>query len=239
MGDALAELEQVLRSSKENLTREEEDVLRTCKGKAVRNFTIGACVASGVVWTATRKLSYGYRINSAGGAAVLSGMWTFDRSLNSCLDHILEWEGSRMQRVLANLILTKYRNDPWRMQLVNKHFYAEKVFDDSNPDRLLARWRHRSFFGANAAQRTQDDNYNDKPDLEPKQFTMSPAEDLIADPLDCIFGNAGSSDEIHHAENVSVLPRRHSRSHKRAHRRHRAAHSEDASAHISSQQPLL
>lgn len=72
-------------------------------------------------------------------------------------------------------ILTKYRNDPRRMQLINKHFYAEKVFDDSNPDTLLARWRHRNFFGANAAQSTQDDYYNDKPDLEPKQFTVSRA----------------------------------------------------------------
>lgn len=67
---------------------------------------------------------------------------------------------------------------------------------------------------------------------------MSLAEDLIADPLDCIFGNAGSSDEIHQTENVSVLPRRRIRSHKRSHRRHRARHSEDNSAHISSQQHL-
>ncbi|RWR88963.1 hypothetical protein CKAN_01800600 [Cinnamomum micranthum f. kanehirae] len=215
--NALVELGHILESSKEKMTREEGAVLGTCKSKALGSLAIGACVALGVVWTATHKLSYGNRFISAGGAAAYFGLWTLDRSLNSSLEHILELEGSRMQWALAILIFTKYRNDPWGTQLVNKHFYAEKEFDDSYPDRLLSRWRPRGFFGGNAAQRTQDDNYNDKPNLEPKQFTMSPAEDLIADPLDCIFGTAGSSDEIHHAENVSVLPRRRSRSHKRAH----------------------
>ncbi|RWR88964.1 hypothetical protein CKAN_01800700 [Cinnamomum micranthum f. kanehirae] len=194
-GNALIQLVKVLKSSKENLTREERVVLGSHMLKAVKSLAIGACVASGVVWTATHKLSYGNRFISAGGAAAYFGLWTLDWSLNSSLEHIIELEGSRMQRVLANLILTKHRNDPWAMQLVNRHFYAEKVFDDSNPNILSVRWRPRSFFGSNAAQRTQDDNYNDKPDLEPKQFTMSPAEDLIADPLDCIFGTAGSSDE--------------------------------------------
>lgn len=238
MGEALAELEQILRSSKDKLTREEEIILQACKAKAVRDFTLGAGVASIVTWAATRKLSYGYRINCSGGAAVLTGFWRFGRSLNSCVDQILALEGTRMQRLLAHLILTKHQNDEGRMQLVNRHFYVESVFDDSNPDQLLARWRHRNFFGDNAAQRTNDENYDNKPELEPKQFTSSPAEDLIADPLDCILGHAGYVDEIPHADSAITTPGRRIRNHRRAHRRHRAHHLEDALTQMSSQQPL-
>ncbi|XP_077247251.1 uncharacterized protein LOC143887009 isoform X2 [Tasmannia lanceolata] len=221
MGDALAELETILRSSKDKLTLEEENVLRTCKGRAIRDFTIGACVAS-----ATQRLTYGQRFNYSGGAAILSGMWRFDRSLNSSLDHILALDGSRMQRMLANLLLTKNRDDPWRMQVVSKHFYSEKVFDDLNPDQPLSRWRRRNIFGDNVAQRTHDDNYNDQPRLEPKQFTRSPGEDVTADPLDYIFGYSKPSGEIHHPDTISPSPKRRVRNHRRAHRRHRTRNPE-------------
>lgn len=41
-------------------------------------------------------------------AAVLSGMWGFDKALNSCLDHILSLEGSRLQRELATMYDLQY-----------------------------------------------------------------------------------------------------------------------------------
>ncbi|CAN6439731.1 unnamed protein product [Victoria cruziana] len=157
MGETLVELEQILRSSKESLTQEEAHVLQSCKARAVRDFTFSACLASGITWTATRKLAYAHRFNLSGGAAILFGMWRFDRSLNSCLDQILALEGSRMQRELAKLILTKYQDDPWRMELVKKHFYSERVFNDSNPEKPLSRWRQRHFFGDTNTHRPRED----------------------------------------------------------------------------------
>nr|DAD19576.1 TPA_asm: hypothetical protein HUJ06_021039 [Nelumbo nucifera] len=174
MGDALLELEQVLRSSKHKLTDEEVNVLRVCRGKASRDFTITACISSGVVWTVTQRLRYALRINLSAGAAILSGLWRFDRSLDSCLDHILALQGSRMQKELANIILTKYQDNPWRMQLINKHFFPEKVFDDSDVDKPISRWRHRNFFGDNVANNQRahyTETHSDRTDFEPKQFT--------------------------------------------------------------------
>lgn len=36
-----------------------------------------------------------------------------------------------MNNVSNDRIVNKYRDDPWTMQHVNRHFYTEKVFDDS------------------------------------------------------------------------------------------------------------
>lgn len=37
------------------------------------------------------------------GAAVVLGLWRFGMSLESCVDHILAIEGSRLQKELANM----------------------------------------------------------------------------------------------------------------------------------------
>ena len=60
-------------------------------------------------------------------------------------------------------IVTKYRNDPLKMELISKHFYSERVFDDSTSDHPKLRWRYRSFFGDNVAhgQKTHDQDSND------------------------------------------------------------------------------
>jgi hypothetical protein len=52
--------------------------------------------------------------------------------------------------------VTKYQDDPQKMQLISKHFYSEKVFDDSDQPKL--RWRYRNFFSDNVAhgQRTHE-----------------------------------------------------------------------------------
>ncbi|XP_058105961.1 uncharacterized protein LOC131249308 [Magnolia sinica] len=232
MGTALIELDVVLRSTKEKLTLEEENILRTCKEKSIRAFTFGACLASGVVWTATRRLSYGYRLNLSGGAAVMSGMWSCDRAMNSCLNHIMALEGSRMQTVLTFLLLTRHQDNPRKLQLVKNHFYCEKVYDDSTLDQPKPRWRYRNFYGDNVGdnvgQQTHEDNHIHKPDLEPEQLTRTSANDVIVDPLDCILGYAKPGDEIHHADSTgNSLRRKHARGHKKAHRRHRTHHSEN------------
>lgn len=37
------------------------------------------------------------------------------------------------------------------MRLITKHFYSEKVFDDSSTDQPKIRWRYRNFFSDNVA----------------------------------------------------------------------------------------
>lgn len=46
------------------------------------------------------------------------------------------------------------------MRVMYKHFYSEKVYDDSTPDQPKLRWRHKNYFSDNVAhgQRTHDSN---------------------------------------------------------------------------------
>jgi len=37
------------------------------------------------------------------GAAALFGFWRFNKSLDTCVDHILAMDGSRLQKELANM----------------------------------------------------------------------------------------------------------------------------------------
>ncbi|XP_031398670.1 uncharacterized protein LOC116209226 isoform X1 [Punica granatum] len=171
MGDALVDLEQVL-VSKQDLTRAEANIMLACKARAIKDFTVGACVGSGVVWAASvatrRFLTRWQRINLTGGAAVFLGLWKFGKSLDSSVDNILALEGSRMQRELASIIVKKYQDNPRKMHLISKHFYSEEVFDDSTPDKPKLRWRYRNFFSDNVAHgqstsETDTKNVSDQP----------------------------------------------------------------------------
>lgn len=51
-------------------------------------------------------------------------------------------------------------------------------------------------------------------------FQVNSGSDLMADPLDCIFG-AATSEEIHHSTTSSLSGKAQSRARKRAHRRRR------------------
>ena len=63
-----------------------------------------------------------------------------------------------MTYISIDRIVTKYRDDPWIMRLISKHFYSEEVFDDSTADRPKIRWRYRNFFSDNVVhgQRTNE-----------------------------------------------------------------------------------
>ncbi|KAJ6890632.1 hypothetical protein NC651_024207 [Populus alba x Populus x berolinensis] len=163
MGEALFDLEQVLRSQKETLTHQEMNILQSCKSKAVRQFTFGVLTGATVAWAATWKLSWFARANISGGAAIFFGFWRFGKSLDSGVDHILAMDGSRMQKELANIMVNKYRDDPWTMQHLNRRFYSEKVFDDSNLHRPILSLQYRNSFGDNVAygQRTHDSDSHD------------------------------------------------------------------------------
>ncbi|ONK60487.1 uncharacterized protein A4U43_C08F19000 [Asparagus officinalis] len=231
MGDVLAELEEVLRSKRtqDKITPKEEFLLQTCKARAIGDFTVGALASSAVVWIATRRLTYGQRFNTSVGSAIVAGMWRFNGSLNSCVNQILELEGSRMQRELAQIILTKHYNNASRMKLVKKHFYSEEVFSDSNPDKPYVRWRFRNiYYDDSGAHKSEDDepsSFHEKPDSpQMKQFMRQSTADTFVDPLDFIFGHreeANTNMETSRADD-STVSRKRLRAHKRAHRHHRA-----------------
>ncbi|CAJ2650946.1 unnamed protein product [Trifolium pratense] len=167
MGEALFDLEQLLISKKAKLTPQEVNILQSCKSKAVRNFTVSSLFGGAVVYAATRKLSKPFRVNIAAGAGAFCGLWIFSRSLFSCADHILTLDGSILQKELANIMVTKYQNDPSLMNLISKHFYSERIYDDSTSNTPKLRWRYRNFFSDNAinGNRAQDhDSYNDSHD---------------------------------------------------------------------------
>ncbi|PON80050.1 hypothetical protein PanWU01x14_005000 [Parasponia andersonii] len=152
MGEVLFELEQVLRSKKYILTLQEKNALLNCKSKALRDYGVGALFGAGVAWIATSKLSMFGRVGISAGASAVVGLWRLGKSLDSCVDDILALQESTMQRELAYIMVKKYSNDPWRMQLISKHFYSEKVFDDSTADLPKIRWRYRNFFSDDAGQ---------------------------------------------------------------------------------------
>lgn len=47
------------------------------------------------------------------GSAIIAGMWRFNRSLNSCVDQILELDGSRMQKELAQMYVSLFKLIIW------------------------------------------------------------------------------------------------------------------------------
>ncbi|KAL5852737.1 hypothetical protein ACOSQ3_007855 [Xanthoceras sorbifolium] len=253
MAEVLLDLEQVLRSKQVTLTSGEANILLTCRSNAVRDFTAGALVGYGVVWLATWRLNTFSRFNLSGGAAVISGFWRFGRSLDSCVDHILAQEGSRMQKEAANIIVNKYRDDPWRMKLISKHFYSEKVYDDSNSDQPKLRWRYKNYFSDDVVRYqgthesdSQGESHSDshnyssskahsdfsnepiskKDDMGSKKIPVNPDVGLLADPLDSVFGILAATEEIHHHSNSSMPTRVHTRNHRRYHRRRRIHHQE-------------
>lgn len=64
-------------------------------------------------------------------------------------------------------MVTKYQNDPLLMKLISKHFYSERIYDDSTSNTPKLRWRYRNFFSDNAinGKRTQDhSSYNTSQD---------------------------------------------------------------------------
>ncbi|KAK8515917.1 hypothetical protein V6N13_093300 [Hibiscus sabdariffa] len=245
MGDALFELERNLRSQKEQLTPQEENFFQRCKSSALNQFTAGVLAGGGLVWAATWKLNRLLRVNLSGGAAIILGFLRFGNSLDSSVDHILSLDGTRMQSELANIIVNKYRHDPWKMRTISKHFYLEEVFDDSTLGVRL-RWRYRNFFSDNVDQdqgtlgdsrdvsrnASPSDIHNNfdrkKTDLKSEQILVKAGSELMADPLECVFGYTAASDETHRSTPSSMPSRAQSRAHRRANRRRRM-HRQEAS----------
>ncbi|PPD79587.1 hypothetical protein GOBAR_DD23488 [Gossypium barbadense] len=242
MGDALFELEQNLRSRKEQLTRQEENIFQRCKSSALNHFTAGVIAGGGLVWAATWKLNRLLRVNLSGVEYVCNlhseMLETYKLLLLKFFIHKLDVEYR---------IVKKYRHDTWKMRLISKHFYLEEVFDDSTSGPNL-RWRYRNFFGDNVDQDQgthgdfQDVSHKGSPsdihnnfdrkktDLKSEQVPVKSGFDLMADPLDCVFGYTATSEEIHHSTPSSMSSRAQSRAHRRANRRRRLHHQEASSS---------
>ncbi|XP_064995730.1 uncharacterized protein LOC135631777 [Musa acuminata AAA Group] len=251
MRTVLVELEEVLRSKseREKITPSEELVLQTCKSKSIRDFTVGFLVSSAAVWTgknmkyvarlyrrwreiSTRRLTRALRFNLSLGSGTFLGMWGFDRSLSSCIDRMMQLEGSRIQRELANIILAKHANEASSVKLVSKHFFPEQVFSDLNPDESIFRWRLRNLYiDSTASQGTQRIEDGGDHDIQPNQstFQSSHVGDMTAYPLDCVFGYPDGNSEMMQSDDSGVPPRRRLRAHRKANRRHRTRCSEESS----------
>lgn len=72
-------------------------------------------------------------------------------------------------------MVTKYQSDPLLMKLISKHFYSEKIFDDSTSNTPKLRWRYRNFYSDNVVHghrthnhgsidKSQGDTHNDSYD---------------------------------------------------------------------------
>ncbi|KAI3950584.1 hypothetical protein MKW92_007119 [Papaver armeniacum] len=248
MGTALFDAEDYLKSIKYKFTPAEEDVIVKCKGKALRDFSLAVVIASAAVWRATRRIGFGNRFNLSGGAGICAGFYVFGKSLNLSTEKILSLEDSRLQSEFAKRLVMKYGDNPRTVQMLEKYFYRENVYDDSNVDRTIARWRHRSFFGENYAlgQKKHDDTYGADTDSEPKQVveptseqkqvidpTRAPAKPLKSsievstDPFDSLFGHSETLEEKTQPQiTPEAPPKRRTRSHRKTARKHRKRHSE-------------
>ncbi|KAL3642010.1 hypothetical protein CASFOL_012825 [Castilleja foliolosa] len=238
MGDALIELEQVLRSRKVPLTLQESNVLMAWRAQSIRDFTLGFSGVSFVTWLATQRLRTLFRFNLALGAGAACGFWRFGRSVQSSVQHILSLEGSRIQRELGTIMLKRHHHNPWAMQHLSKHFYSEEVYTDSSVDKPMFRWRYRNVSGE-PINHYESTYYGDKTDsnendtkmttLEPKQVHVNAAGNPLGDPFDLIFGLSESAENVAKPVELSTLSRKQKRKEKRSHRKHRRHHHQEES----------
>lgn len=253
---ALFDLDEVLRAKQVKLTPSEVNFLAAWKSKARKDFYTGSLVGGTIMWAATWRLRKIYQTELSIGAAIGLGFWRCSKSLDSCVDYVLSLEGSRLQHELANIMAKKYGDDPSKMKILSKHFYSEKVYDDSVSGPKL-RWRFRNFFsdhgtldhktndddsyghsqGNNDSQTPSHSHSDSQPDsfnkthLGSKQSLVSASSNSMSesDPLDSLFGDALSPmEEIPVTNTPSTPTRASSRSHRRSHRRRRMRHHEDS-----------
>ncbi|XP_055813530.1 uncharacterized protein LOC129883017 isoform X2 [Solanum dulcamara] len=223
MAESLIDLNELLIARKVSLTTEESKLLNSWKQSAVRDFGIGAAGASLATWL---------------GAGWFFGKWRFAKSLDSGVELILSQHGTRLQKELGEIMLKKYQHNPPVLQFVSKYFYSENVYDDDSTDQPKPRWRFRSTYGESFSSHEVegDDSSNKKShlentdlrktNLEREQIIMNgvgvgAALDSTEDPFDCILGHQVNTEEIHHPDASSQLPRRRNHSHRRSHSRRR------------------
>ncbi|XP_073301549.1 uncharacterized protein [Primulina huaijiensis] len=240
MGSAIVDLWQLLLSKKEQepITIQEANLLMKWQSQTLRNSMIGFSGAAIVSMLVTpRRLNIFVRGSLSLGTSIVCALWNFGRSLESWNDHFLSLEGSRMQRELADIMLKRYRYDPWVLQRLSKHFYLEEVYEDSSADKPKFLWQSRYFYGDPASD-FQNTSYNDiktdsskndaeKTTVESKEVYVNTAADDSQNPFDFVFGLPGSAENIP-PKTSSTSPGRSSLRERRSRRRHRSRHQEDS-----------
>lgn len=240
MGSALVDLGRLLLSKKEQeqMTLQESNLLLSWRTQTLRSSMIGFAGASTVTMLVTpRRLNILVRGGLSLGASIVCALSNFGRSLESCTDHFLSLEGSRMQTVLADIMLKKYSDDPWVLRRLSKHFYLEEVYEDSSADKPKCRWHSRYFYG-DSASRFQDTSYNDmktdsskkdveKTNVESEEVYVNTAADAWENPFDFVFGFPRSAENIPSPKTSSASSGRSGLRERRARRRHRRHHQED------------
>ncbi|KAL8486422.1 hypothetical protein ACS0TY_023203 [Phlomoides rotata] len=246
MADAIFDLEHVLRSKPEQATLQELSIIRAWKAQAKAAFYLGLSGGSAVAWLATRRLtkvSSPLRLALTSGAGAVCGVWLCARSLGSSVEGILSLEGSRIQREMANIMLSKHHDNPWVQRLVSKHFYPEEVYVDSSTDKPVFRWRYRNFSGeyVNHSQSTtsyredetnpKENKINNTPTLKSKQ-QVSATDAGTESPFDIVLGvteSAGDGDPQPTTSAPLEPSRRQMHKEKRTRRRHRRQHRHEES----------
>nr|UPW27171.1 hypothetical protein RF25191 [Allium cepa]UPW27172.1 hypothetical protein RF25191 [Allium cepa] len=231
MGEAvLMDLEEVIRTKPKNMETSDSELqlIQSLKSRVLYSF-IGASLASSTaVWFATKGMSPGYRFNLSFGSAIVSGIWSLRRSIDSSLEKILE-QGTWSQMEMAQVLLERNYLNESAKNIFKKYFYPEEVYNDSNPDKSFIRWRRRNIYLEGASIHDNNDikdaTVSQKPNspqatAQMRQSTSSTVVgEMLADPLDCMFGQ-GDAKEASRFDD-SVPTKKQLRAHRRAYRRHR------------------
>ncbi|KAJ1687356.1 hypothetical protein LUZ63_018746 [Rhynchospora breviuscula] len=213
----LLELHRVL-ESKGKLSKWEKELFKSIAFSAVTDFFKGAVGSISVVWPAFWAIPTISRLTLSTVAGIVAGNWYGCRTIGASIDRSLGLQGTRVQRELASLILTEYKDDKSLQMLMRKHFYSEQVFRDVNSEVPVFLWRPRNTYvefslsqnqieadGVELNQKnrqheptteksdttphSQKSDYSENSSLHEKQNTTRNHNwDLFVDPLESIFG---------------------------------------------------
>ncbi|CAM0145781.1 unnamed protein product [Urochloa decumbens] len=174
------------------------------------------------------------RFITATAGAYIMGKGIYRGTLLLCPVVLLNTEEGRMKMELANIILTKHSDDKYMVEAVNRHFFAEHLFDDLHQNQPLFRWHpRRSYTDSAFVERTKEieaiNSYDEVRSVSRETTADNrPSGDLMADPLACILGSPGDVESNNPPGNTStVLKRSELRARRRSHRHHRNRHAED------------
>ncbi|CAN6305079.1 unnamed protein product [Urochloa humidicola] len=174
------------------------------------------------------------RFIAAAGCGYIMGKGMYRGTLRLCPVTLLNTEEGRMKMELANIILTKHSDDVYMVKAVERHFFAEHLFDDLHQDQPLFRWHpRRSYTDSAFVERMKEIEAINSCD-EAKSFSRETTEDnrpsgyLMEDALDCILGSPGDVKSNNPRGNTNtVLKRSELRARRRSHWHHRHRHADD------------
>ncbi|CAN6318351.1 unnamed protein product [Urochloa humidicola] len=172
------------------------------------------------------------RFIAAAGCGYIMGKGMHRGILRLCPVVLLNEEG-HMKMELANIILTKHSDDVHMVKAVERHFFAEHLFDDLHQDQPLFRWHpRRSYIDSAFVERMKEieaiNSYDEARSVS-REITADnrPSEYLMEDPLDCILGSAGDVKSNNPRGNTNTVLKRSELRARRSHRHHRHRHADD------------